>query len=136
MLGHRWCRVRAAWPNGPRHSPHQCRTCPKWHRLSTNHYLGGQQCCTSRWYSHQGSPAGGEWLLTPLQIKLPPWVAQVHRTTGDLQLEGGDGGQSISHPRGVQEKASVQPPRQEGDLPSGSTPSVLPPAAPERNPAQ
>ena len=43
----------------------------------------------------------------------------------------GDGGQSVSHPRGVQEKASVQPPRQEGDLPSRSMPSVPPPAAPE-----
>ena len=44
----------------------------------------------------------------------------------------GDGGRSVSHPRGVQEKASVQLPRQEGDLPSRSTPSVPPPAAPER----
>ena len=43
----------------------------------------------------------------------------------------GDGGQSISHPRGVQGKGSVQPPCQEGDLPSGSTLSVPPPAAPE-----
>ena len=48
----------------------------------------------------------------------------------------GDGGQSVSCPRGVQEKASVQLPRQEGDLPSGSTPSVPPPAAPERTPPQ
>ena len=44
----------------------------------------------------------------------------------------GDGGQFISHPRGVQEKASVQPPRQKGDLSSRSMPSVPPPAAPER----
>ena len=44
----------------------------------------------------------------------------------------GDGGRSVSRPRGVQEKASVQPPCQEGDLLSGSTPSVPPPAAPER----
>ena len=48
----------------------------------------------------------------------------------------GDGGQSVSHPRGVQEKASVQPPHQEGNLPSRSTPSVPPPAAPERTPSQ
>ena len=40
-------------------------------------------------------------------------------------------GQSISHPWGVQEKASVQPPCQEGNLPSASMPSVPPPAAPE-----
>ena len=43
----------------------------------------------------------------------------------------GGGGQSASHPRGIQEKASAQPPRQESDLPSGSTPGVPPPAAPE-----
>ena len=43
----------------------------------------------------------------------------------------GGGGQSISHTRGMQEKASVQPPCQEGDLPSGSMPSVPPPPAPE-----
>ena len=43
-----------------------------------------------------------------------------------------DGGQSISYPRGVQGKVSVQPPHQEGDLPSGSMPGVPPPVAPER----
>ena len=48
----------------------------------------------------------------------------------------GDSGRSISHPRGVQEKVSVQPPHQEGDLPSGSMPSVPPPAAPERTQPQ
>ena len=48
----------------------------------------------------------------------------------------GDGGRSVSHPRGVQEKASVQPPHQEGDLPSRSTPGVPPPAAPERTQPQ
>ena len=48
----------------------------------------------------------------------------------------GYGGQSVSHPRGVQEKASVQPPCQEGNLPSGSMSSVPPPAAPERTPSQ
>ena len=29
-------------------------------------------------------------LLTPLQIKLPPQAAQVHRTMEDLPLEGGE----------------------------------------------
>ena len=43
----------------------------------------------------------------------------------------GGGGRSISHPRGMPGKASVQPPHQEGDLPSWSTPSVPPPPAPE-----
>ena len=48
----------------------------------------------------------------------------------------GDDGQSISCPRGMQGKASVQLPCQEGDLPSGSTPSVQPPVAPERTQPQ
>ena len=42
-----------------------------------------------------------------------------------------DSGRSISHPRGVQGKVSVQLLHQEGDLPSGSMPSVPPPVAPE-----
>ena len=36
---------------------------------------------------------------------------------------------SVSCPRGMQEKVSMQPPHQEGDLPSGSMPGVPPPAA-------
>ena len=48
----------------------------------------------------------------------------------------GDSGQSISHPRGAQGKASVQPPCQEGDLPSGSMPGVPLPVAPERTQSQ
>ena len=47
----------------------------------------------------------------------------------------GGSGQSISHPRGVLGKASAQPLHQEGDLPSGSMPSV-PPPAPERTQPQ
>ena len=43
----------------------------------------------------------------------------------------GGGGQSVSHPRGEQDKASVQ-----GDLPSGLMPSVPPPPAPERTQPQ
>ena len=39
----------------------------------------------------------------------------------------GGGGRSISCPRGIPGKASVQPSCQEGDLPSGSTPSAPPP---------
>ena len=90
MLEHRWCSVQAAWPNGLRHSPCQCRARPKWHCLSANHYQGGQQCRTSRRYNHQRSPLGEESLLTPPQIKLPPQAAQVHRTMEDLPLEGGE----------------------------------------------
>ena len=90
MLGHRWHSVWVAWPNGLRHSPCRHCMCPKWHRLSANHYLGGWQCCTSRRYNHQRSPQGGELLQTPPQIKLPLRVAQVHRTAEDLPLEGGE----------------------------------------------
>ena len=49
----------------------------------------------------------------------------------------GGGGRSVSHPRGVPGKASVQPLHQEGDLPSGSTPSAPPPPpAPQRTQPQ
>ena len=48
----------------------------------------------------------------------------------------GGSSQSVSHPRGMQEKASVQPPCQEGDLPSGSMPGVPPPPAPEGTQSQ
>ena len=61
---------------------------PQWCCLSTNHYLGGRQCCTSRQYNHQRSPPGGELLLTPPQIKPPQRVVQVYRTTEHLPLEG------------------------------------------------
>ena len=43
----------------------------------------------------------------------------------------GDGGRSISCPRGMQGKVSAQPLHQVGNLPSGSMPLVPPPAAPE-----
>ena len=43
----------------------------------------------------------------------------------------GDGGRSISHPRGAQGKVSAQLLHQEGDLPSRSMSSVPPPVAPE-----
>ena len=48
----------------------------------------------------------------------------------------GDGGQSIRCPRGMQGKVSVQLLHQEGDLTSGSTPSVPPQAAPKGNQPQ
>ena len=47
----------------------------------------------------------------------------------------GDSGQSASHPRGVPEKMSMQPPHQEGDLPSRATQNV-PAMAPESTPPQ
>ena len=49
----------------------------------------------------------------------------------------GHGSRSVSRPRGVPGTASTQPLRQEGDLPSGSTPSAPPPPpAPERTQPQ
>ena len=90
MLGHRWCSIQVAWPNRLPHRPHQHRTHPKWCRLSANHYQGSQPCCISRRYNRQRSPRGGELLPNPPQIKLPPWVVQVHRTVEDLTQEGGE----------------------------------------------
>ena len=88
MLGHRWHSIQVAWPNRLRHHPHQSRARPKWRRLSTNHYQGSWQCCTSRRYNRQRSPRGGESLPTPPQIKPLSWAAQVHRTAEDLTQEG------------------------------------------------
>ena len=49
----------------------------------------------------------------------------------------GGSGQSTSYPRGMQDRASVQPLHQEGDLPSGLMPSCPPPPpAPERTQPQ
>ena len=48
----------------------------------------------------------------------------------------GDGGQSASHPRGVQEKTNRQMPHQDGDLPSGATPNIPPTTTPEETPPQ
>ena len=47
-----------------------------------------------------------------------------------MTRERGDGGQSVSRPRGVQEKAGRQTPCQEGDLPSVETQNVPPARAP------
>ena len=77
-----------AWPNELRHRPCQRRACPKRCCLSINHYQGSQQHHTSKRYNCQRSPQGGGSLLTPPQIKLLPWAAQVHRTAEDLTLEG------------------------------------------------
>ena len=52
------------------------------------------------------------------------------RRRSNTRVQGG-GGRSISHPRGMQKKLSVQLPHQEGNLPSRSVPSVPPPVAPE-----
>ena len=48
----------------------------------------------------------------------------------------GDGGQSASHPRGVPEETSMQPPCQEGDLPFKATQNVPPTTTPEGTPPQ
>ena len=82
-LGHSWHRVQGVWSTLLRHSPRQCRTPLRWHHLSISHHLGGLQLHTSRQYSRQASPLGGESLLTPPQARLPPWAVQVHRTARD-----------------------------------------------------
>ena len=62
--------------------------------------------------------------------KTTPMGSASSQDRGRSNMRGwGGSDQSISHPGGVQEKASVQPPCQEGDLPSGSMPGVPPPVA-------
>ena len=69
--------------------------------------------------------------------KAAPAGGQSAKYHGRQRTRGwGDGGQSASHPRGAQEKASMQTPHQEGDLPSGATPNVPPTTAPEGTPSQ
>ena len=49
--------------------------------------------------------------------KTPPTGSQSSEDHGRQRTRGqGDGGRSASHPRGVQEKMSMRPPHQEGDL--------------------
>ena len=98
---------------------------------------------------HQPPPG---WLATPYQQAIQPPKkpagrgvaadAPTDKTTpmggmcaqdhGRPSMRGwGGSSQSVSHPRGVPGKASVQPLHQEGDLPSGLMPRAPPPPAPE-----
>ena len=84
-----------------------------------------------------GQSTGRGVAFDPSTEKAAPTSSPSSQDHGRPTTRGrGDGGRSISRPGGVQEEASVQPPHQEGDLPSGSTPSVPPPAAPEGAPPQ
>ena len=77
-------------------------------------------------------PAGTEVASNPPTDKTTPVGGACSQDCGRSNTRGrGGGSRSISCPRGMQEKASVQPPHQEGHPPSGSMPSVPPPAAPE-----
>ena len=89
-LRHSWCRVQGVQPNGLRHCSRWCCTLLRWHRLSISHHLVGRQRCSSRQYSRQASPPGGESLSTPPSIKLPPLVVKAQRTVGERGLEGGE----------------------------------------------
>ena len=77
-------------------------------------------------------PTGRGVASDPPTDKTTPVGSASSQDHGRSNTRGrGGGGRSISHPRGIQEKASAQPPHQEGDLPSGLMPSVPPPPAPE-----
>ena len=82
-------------------------------------------------------PTGRGVTSDPPTDKTAPVGGASPQDHGRSNMRGwGGGSQSISHPRGMQDKASAQPPCQEGDLPSGSMPSVPPPPAPERTQPQ
>ena len=77
-------------------------------------------------------PTGRGVVSNPPTDKTTPVCSACSQDCGRSNMRGwGGGGQSVSCPRGMQEKASAQLLCQEGDLPSGSMPSVPPPAAPE-----
>ena len=83
-------------------------------------------------------PVGRGVTSNPPTDKTAPMGGTDSQDHGRSSTRGwGGGGQSASHPRGMQDRASVQPPHQEGDLPSGSMPSgPPPPPAPERTQPQ
>ena len=108
--------------------------------------------CVPQTMPHLHQPPPG-WLATPYQqVVQPPKKPMGRGVTSDppptdktapvggassqdcgrSNMRGwGGGGRSISCPRGVQEKVSVQLQCQEGNLPSRLMPSVPPPPAPE-----
>ena len=131
----KWCCLSTNHHQGSQ--PCQRRVCPKQCHLSVNPHQGSWPCHISKQYNHQGSPWGGESLLPPPPDKTTPVGGASSQDRGRSNMRGwGGSSQSISHPRGEQDKVSVQLPHQEGDLPSGLTPSVPPPPAPERTQPQ
>ena len=86
----------------------------------------------------QKKPAGRGVISDTPTDKITPVGGTGSQDQGRPITRGqGDGSRSISHPKGIPGKASVQPLHQEGDLPSGSTPSVPPPPpVPERTQPQ
>ena len=82
-------------------------------------------------------PAGRGVASVPCMDKTAPVGSASPQDCGRSNTRGwGGGGRSVSHPRGMQDKASAQLPHQEGGLPSGLTPHVPPPPAPERTQPQ
>ena len=82
-------------------------------------------------------PMGRGVASNPPTDKTTPVGSTSSQDLGRSNTRGwGGSSRSISHPRGMQEKASAQPLHQEGDLPSGSMPSVPPPVAPEGTQSQ
>ena len=77
-------------------------------------------------------PAGRGVTSDPPTDKTAPVGSTSSQDHGRSNTRGqGGGSQSVSCPRGMQEKASVQLPCQEGNLPSRLMPGVPPPPAPE-----
>ena len=79
-------------------------------------------------------PAGRGVTADASTNKTTPMGGSDPQECGRSSVRGwGGSSQSVSHPRGIPGKTSAQLPCQEGDLPSGSTPSVPPPPpAPQR----
>ena len=78
-----------------------------------------------------GNSIGRGVTSNPSIGKTAPTGGPSSQDRGRLTTRGQrDSGQSASHPRGVPEKMSMQPPHQEGDLPSRATQNV-PATAPE-----
>ena len=113
--------------------PHTPQMAPPLHQPP----LGWPATLYQQTVQQPGKSTGRGVTFEPSADKTAPTGGPSSQDCGRPTTRGqGDSGQSVSHPRGVQEKMSMQLSHQEGDLPSRSTPSAPPPMAPERTPPQ
>ena len=114
---------------GTAHAPNSAASLPATTRVASNAVPAGGTAAKEAHREGSG--------FQPLHRENCPTGSTSSQDRGRPTTRGqGDGGQSVSHPRGAQEKVSVQPPHQEGDLPSTSMTGVPLPAAPERTQPQ
>ena len=103
-----WAQL-AQYPRGlvqpAQHSPWWYHAPLRWCHLSVSHHLGGRLLSTSRRYSRLARPPGGESRSTPSTDKTAPVGGPSSQDRGrPTTREWGDGGRSVSHPRGCRRR--------------------------------